>query len=538
MELAKLIANFSEKCWLSLKTATKIIEKLYAKGLDYTQLSSVKRRLETYIVQNKMEEIVDDMDESTIDAIINDVFVAEWMNTNNTGTLCCSNDRGKVWQFYEFAEKAKEYKAGDTVDIQIMRKWTWEHSIYGTIDVNSQIIDMVKAWFDDNKRWVDIAVDEDHDTNHKALGWFRKLYKKGKDALYATIELTVAGADMLSKWYYKYFSPEIVFNYTDEETGEYIPVILTGWAFTNRPFFKAMQPIMASEWDLDMHDNGDSNPSSYIFISTNTHMFEFAEMIAKLSQKERITKDEKVALEAKFSEVANDVNKDRKLVTRYNMVLAKFNEDDGEGLDEENAADTVEEPVADAGEEPKAAEGEGDEEGKADEAAPAEWEEPKADDAGTPETPAEGEPKTVEANEAMVTVKASEFKNLQTMVSKLARENRINATTAKVTGMLFSETNKQSVVLPANLQSIVNFAVSLSEQQEVKFLEIIWGLKAGDARLFGEIGDTGKPSTPTVFSEAAYNDLVAAKVKEGMTAKEARKAATAYFAEAAKTEKK
>jgi hypothetical protein len=44
-------------------------------------------------------------------------------------------------------------------------------------------------------------------------------------------------------------------------------------------------------------------------------MFEFAEMIAKLSQKDSITKEEKTAIEAKFSEVASEANKDRKLIT-------------------------------------------------------------------------------------------------------------------------------------------------------------------------------------------------------------------------------
>jgi predicted flavoprotein YhiN len=87
-----------------------------------------------------------------------------------------------------------------------------------------------------------------------------------------------------------------------------------------------------------------------------------------------------------------------------------------------------------------------------------------------------------------VTVKASEFKALQQMVSKLSKENRIAQTKAKVSGMLFSETNKSSVILPANLEKIVEFSVSLSEQQEAKFLEILGSLKPGDARLFGEFG--------------------------------------------------
>jgi hypothetical protein len=41
--------------------------------------------------------------------------------------------------------------------------------VYGTIEVNGQIMDMIKSGFEDNKRGIDIVVDEDHDPNHKAL---------------------------------------------------------------------------------------------------------------------------------------------------------------------------------------------------------------------------------------------------------------------------------------------------------------------------------------------------------------------------------
>ena len=146
----------------------------------------------------------------------------------------------------EFSD-GKVFEAGDKVQIQIMRSGKWSHPMYGEINITPEVLTDVKKNFDEQARGIDLAVDENHESNHKALGWFRELTKKGKDSLFATIELTKKGAELLSEGAYKYFSPEIVFNKQDEESGKSIKNLLIGGAFTNRPFFKAMQPLLASE---------------------------------------------------------------------------------------------------------------------------------------------------------------------------------------------------------------------------------------------------------------------------------------------------
>jgi hypothetical protein len=45
-----------------------------------------------------------------------------------------------------------------------------------------------------------LAVDENHEQNHKALWWFQELYQKGKTSLFAKIELTKKGAELLTEW--------------------------------------------------------------------------------------------------------------------------------------------------------------------------------------------------------------------------------------------------------------------------------------------------------------------------------------------------
>ncbi len=154
------------------------------------------------------------------------------------------------------------------VDIQIMRAGEWDHTEYGKVTVDSTVLNEVVKNFKANVRGVDLAVDENHEPDHKALGRVRDVYKKGKDQLYATIELTRQGAEILTQGLYKYFSPEIYFTKIDEETGKIVKNLLVGGAFTNRPFFKNMEPMMASESVVSNHPQNKDNetPSKYLFI--------------------------------------------------------------------------------------------------------------------------------------------------------------------------------------------------------------------------------------------------------------------------------
>lgn len=117
-------------------------------------------------------------------------------------------------------------KAGDLVDIQVIRAGKRNHKLYGPFEVTPEMLAEMIANFDTNVRGVDIAVDENHDDDHKAMGRYRKLYSPTPDSLRASIELTQHGADLLSKGMYKYFSAEIVRKDIDEENGKEIKNLL------------------------------------------------------------------------------------------------------------------------------------------------------------------------------------------------------------------------------------------------------------------------------------------------------------------------
>ena len=147
-------------------------------------------------------------------------------------------------KFFSYSEIIK---SGDKMSkVQILKTWKWKHSSYWEFSTNERDLKEFKQNFDDKVRGVDLAVDVGHDFNHKAVGWFKELMIEGKK-LFATIEWNHEGLYLVKEKVYKYFSPELHFEFQDEETGKVIKNLLSGWGITNRPFFKNMEALEASE---------------------------------------------------------------------------------------------------------------------------------------------------------------------------------------------------------------------------------------------------------------------------------------------------
>lgn len=229
---AQISAIFSEKK-ISKETADTISETLYNKGLDAKSLDRVIWRLEDYIRKEKMASIFDLLTSQEIEQVIDEMIAEdnEWKTKGLTAETGSTLSRANftAWGFSEFAEGDKTAKkAGDIVDIQIMRTGKWNHPAYGEFEVTADTLKQVKENFDNNLRGIKLAVDENHEPNHKALAWYTELYQVTENDLFAKLELTQKGADLLNEGAYKYFSPEIVFYKIDEETGKPITNMLVG----------------------------------------------------------------------------------------------------------------------------------------------------------------------------------------------------------------------------------------------------------------------------------------------------------------------
>ena len=496
----KLIEKLSKKIFsdpglrISKEKAKEIIDILYTMDLDATALQSVIYRLESYIYDSMLADIIDSLDKTKLEEVVKQIAV-EIMNPCFSPEECAKqNDYAETkvaWLFSAFWEW-KQFAAGDMVDIQIMREGTWNHPNYWEIEIDSDTIRSVKKNFDENKRGIELAVDENHEDDHKALWRFRELYIVW-DGLFAKIELTVMWAELLSAWAYKYFSPEIIFKKVDEETGEVIENLLVGGAFTNRPFFKLMDPIMANEVAGQTPKKDDWNDSNqYLFIfKQNATMNKFMELVKKFGSAAKLTKDDVEAVKTAFSEIPAD-DKNARLTATYQNIVDKF-EEPAADADEEEKEEDKEEEVKD--EEVK-------EEDKKDEEEKEEDKEEEVKD----ELDADGNPVVKASEQKEVTIKASELdalKKTQSDYARLVADKRKELIASEVAKLTFSATEKTGIFTAKDSNKIVEFAASLSEVQAKKFFEIMGTAKMDLKKFTEELGSGTATGTKAKANSAA-----------------------------------
>ena len=499
---AQILAFFSEKGKVSKDTATSITDLLYEKGLDIKSLDRVMWRIEDYIRKEKMATIFDLLTPQEMGQVIDEIIAEDlaWKTKNmpkEDGTsLVATKANFTAWWFSEFAEdQKKDKKAGDIVDIQIMRTGKWNHPAYGEFEITTDTLKQVKDNFDNDTRGIDLAVDENHEPNHKALAWYKELYQVTENDLFAKLELTQKGADLLNEGAYRYFSPEIVFYKTDEETGKPITNMLVGGAFTNRPFFKSMQPLMASEdgqateWARPAQGEAGLAYSENFYIFFEPPMKTLLDLLAAFSELAKISKAQKEQLEGAFNDLPAD-SKSPEITKAVTQTLAKFSED-GEGQG--------------AGEGAAAGAGNGEGEG-----------------AGTGEgTGTEGA--GVAANEGVVSIQASELAALR---AAAAKGQEVQKTTLKA----FCETSITAViakgsVLPKHKDKLGAFSESLGSVEKAKeFFEIIGEFKAFNTTEAGHGVDT-TPTAPAATEQKFSETVKFFQEKMGFSEDEAKKAA-------------
>lgn len=238
---------------------------------------------------------------------------------------------------FQFSEKMdeREYKWGDEMEIQIMREGKRDHYEYGEINVTQDMMNEIIMNFKTNKARQDIAVNENHDPDGKAVARFKDVYKKDW-WLYAEVELTNRWAELMNDKVYKYFSPEYLTKREDGETGEKVKNLLIGWGFTNHPYFKDMEKVVAhdksvlSETDKSGHILFD-NQSNMADVKTNeTPEVQEEEVKEEVKEEENEVTEENEEEEKKemsekvdaqtFSEMKKEFTETKK---KYNELLSE-----------------------------------------------------------------------------------------------------------------------------------------------------------------------------------------------------------------------
>ncbi|MCK4553878.1 hypothetical protein KAU19_02865 [Candidatus Parcubacteria bacterium] len=359
---------------------------------------------------------------------------------------------------FEFADKKYPTK------IHIIPVGEWDHSEYGKMVITADdIAEFVKNF--QKKIRKDIPITEGHETRDEkpAIGWFKKLHNEGKKGLWATVEWTEEGKELLRQKKYKYFSPEFYRVYEDPETHQIYTNVLIGGALTNKPFFKGLKSVIFSEPSIINQFNAE-------------HNMDLTKILAK--EPGTLTDDEKKFLVSKFSELKKgDILKFAEDMEGVEAEKPAENDEgkEGEGKESENK----EGDKGDKGGEGENKEGENKEGNKG-----------KESDEGNKEGDKDG--KKVEGSEQFVKVKASEYKALEDKANQGAdayTELQRTKIETVVDKMAFSEQNREGKILPKAKVDVIKFMLTLSETQKTEFIKIVDGLPG--SQLFGETGDSG-----------------------------------------------
>lgn len=387
---------------------------------------------------------------------------------------------------FGFAEPVEKME-GNVSEIQILKTWNFKHAMYGEFNITETDLKEFEENFNNKVRKIDLAVDVNHDFKHESIGWFKEVYKKGKK-LFAKIEWNAEGVKLIKWKVFRYFSPELHFTYRDEETGKTIKNLLIGGGITNRPFFKGMQALKASE-------EGNATEKHYFF---NLNNMKFKELFEKFKDSTKLSFSESEAVRLAFSELseADQDIAEAKLAT----LEAKFSETPET---EEKETETPKEEEKETTEEKKEGGEEFNEDGTPKTETPKEEPKDEPKEKKEPEeVKPEGENKFSEAetekfNEYLKSnwiTSLEEVKDMQKKFSEQAAILKKNDISEKLENLVFSETNKKGVFNPSKKAWIVDFVAKLNTNLTKEFFEIMPGALIAP-EMFKELGAEGKEVT-------------------------------------------
>lgn len=142
--------------------------------------------------------------------------------------------------------------------IQLFKAGTFHHPKFGTFNITPEVLAQMKKNFDDNVRGIALALDFAHESDKEAAAWFEGLeLTENGTQLWARVQWTPKGGEVVQGKAFRYISPDFTFNYKDTETLKEFGPTLLGAGLTNRPFLKGMAPVELSEGGNEKMDEKD-----------------------------------------------------------------------------------------------------------------------------------------------------------------------------------------------------------------------------------------------------------------------------------------
>lgn len=366
-------------------------------------------------------------------------------------------------------------------EIKVLPVGEWQTEPYGLMQVTLNHVSQMVANFQAGVRRA-VPVDVDHDGG-KAAGWITDLIDKGNEGLFAMVEWTKYGQELLTDKIYKLFSPEWTFDYIDPEHGTRHGATLIAGSLTNRPLFKELPMLVASD-GTGKNTKDLTNAKTFMILladEENSSTTMNAEDIKKkLAEGQELTDEEKT-----------------------------FVKDSADFSDEEKAK--VETPAENSENSEGEGEGEGDNSGE-------------GEGAGEGENSEGDNSNTNTASENTITITADEHKRLlkaDEEVKKAKEELRRNATDKEVTEK-FVKASDGMRIIPAQKDALVTLVMKMSDADKNTLYTILASINP--TKVEGEAGDS---SNSHLTAKEQLDTLITEKIK---VAKESGKTITRHQA--------
>lgn len=364
-------------------------------------------------------------------------------------------------------------------EIMVLPVGEWETIKYGAVTVTiSHIKEMISNFYKGVR--VGVPIDVDHDAG-KAAGWIKDLMNKDDRSLWARVEWTPYGEELLRGRLYRFFSPEFSLDFIDPETQERYGAVFIAGTLTNRPLFKEIEPIVSHE--LTKNDQ----------CLTIRGSMDIQKILSK--PVEEITKEEKAFLREHSEELTEEQRK---------TILAEEAEEKRE-QEAERVNSDEDEVVKEEGQEKQEEQQETGEE----------------------------QQQTVQASESdAITIHASELEAIKQMAEegKKAREALLRFQTEQKVErtLLFHEGGGK--IAPKAKDALVSLLLSFTEEQQRLFSEVMDAVP--EKKLFTERGSSDVLTIHKEFATLVASEKEEAK-KEGraLTDAEAIKRAARKYPE-------
>ncbi len=178
--------------------------------------------------------------------------------------------------------------------IQVAKLGRFEGHPMGPFEFTSEIFDtMISNFFRKSNK--SVPVDFEHATEMPAYagnipsqgapatGWIVDLKNRGEAGLWGLVEWLEPGLSYVRAGRYKFFSPAVVFDYTDGVSGENLGPVLTSGALTNRPFLDGMAALAASRNSAELIRQSDKKDTTTMTLDDFLKMLALALGEDKLS---------------------------------------------------------------------------------------------------------------------------------------------------------------------------------------------------------------------------------------------------------------